>query len=35
MWVAYFLFVGTANLSPCAILDDNGWMNFKLYSPLD
>ena len=34
MWVAYFLFLGTANLVALRYLDDNGWMNFKLYFTL-
>jgi intracellular septation protein len=31
-WVAYFLAMGAANLVAMRSLDDNGWMNFKLYS---
>jgi intracellular septation protein len=31
-WVAYFLFMGAANLVALRYLDDAGWMNFKLYS---
>lgn len=31
-WVAYFLAMGAANLVAIRYLDDNGWMNFKLYS---
>ena len=34
VWVAYFLFLGTTNLFALRYLDDNGWMNFKLYFTL-
>jgi intracellular septation protein len=34
VWVAYFLFLGAVNLAALRMLDDDGWMHFKLYFTL-
>ena len=33
-WVAFFMVMGAANLVAIHYLDDDGWMNFKLYGTL-
>jgi intracellular septation protein len=34
VWVAYFLFLGAVNLVALRMLDDDGWIHFKLYFTL-
>jgi len=34
MWVVYFLFLGAVNLIALRILDDDGWMTFKIWFTL-